>query len=231
MKFYAVAKGRQTGIFTSWPEAEKQVKGHAGARYKSFKTREEAQAFLENPVYSSNPKKPRAGKPSPPAPTVPDGAIVVYTDGGAIGNPGPGGYGVVFEDGRELSGGFNLTTNNRMELMAVIEALKALAGESAPIVVHSDSRYVINGATKGWARSWQRRGWKKSDGSPALNPDLWERLLNLLSGLDVRFKWVKGHAGNPMNEACDRIANTTARQQGLPDDKAYLASLPTATRT
>ena len=225
MKFYAVAKGRKTGIFTTWPQAEQQVKGFAGAKYKSFKTREEAQAFLDNPVYkksASSRKSPgRARTALKPREADPDDAVVVYTDGGAIGNPGPGGYGVVFADGRKFSGGFAPTTNNRMELMAVIIALETLQGEARPILLHSDSRYVINGITKGWAASWKKRGWKKSDGKPALNPDLWQRLLDLVNGLDVRFRWVKGHAGNPMNEACDHLANSTARQGGLPKDPGY----------
>ncbi len=229
MKYYAVANGRTTGIFTSWPEAERQVKGFAGAKYKSFKSKAEAEAFLKNPEYASQKQKKRppakssrnAGAPD----NYPKDAVIVYTDGGAIGNPGPGGYGVVFEDGDEYAGGYNLTTNNRMELMAVIVALEALQGERRPIVLHSDSRYVLNGITKGWARGWKKRGWKKSDGNPALNPDLWEKLLNLLPGLDIRFQWVKGHAGDPLNEACDHLANSTARKTGLPDDNGYLATL------
>ena len=229
MKFYAVARGRKTGIFTSWPEAERQVKGFAGARFKSFKTRQEALAFLENPSYAtpaasnrnaSSSRKKTAQK-QPGKDTCPENAVVVYTDGGAIGNPGPGGYGVVFESGQTFCGGFNLTTNNRMELLAVITALEALEGETRPICLHSDSRYVINGITKNWAKGWQRRGWKKSDGAPAKNPDLWQRLLDLLPDLDVRFFWVKGHAGNPLNEACDHLANSTARKSGLPDDTGY----------
>lgn len=225
MKYYAVAKGKTTGIFTSWPEAEQQVKGVAGARYKSFKTKEAAEAFLLNPEYGTRKPAPRSsrttGRVPPPLPRSGE-TVVVYTDGGAIGNPGPGGYGVVFGDGAEYAGGYNRTTNNRMELMAVIVALEALKGEKKPVVLHSDSRYVINGITKGWARGWRKRGWKKSDGSPALNPDLWERLLDLLPGLDIRFQWVKGHAGDPLNEACDRLANSTARKAGLPDDTGYL---------
>ncbi len=234
MKFYAVAKGRQTGIFTSWPEAQRLVKGFAGAVFKSFKTREEAQAFLENPSYGSGtPKKSSKASPGKHFSKVvqktdyPDNSVVVYTDGGAIGNPGPGGYGVVFQNGEQFSGGFNRTTNNRMELMAVIVALEALKGETRPIFLHSDSRYVVDGITKNWAKSWKRRGWKKSDGSPAMNSDLWARLLDLLPGLTIRFIWVKGHAGNPLNEACDHLANSTARQSGLPDDTGYLnASAP-----
>ncbi|MDQ1269758.1 MAG: ribonuclease [Thermodesulfobacteriota bacterium] len=233
MKFYAVARGRKTGIFTSWPDAQCQVKGFAGARFKSFKTKQEALAFLEDPSYTnpasltknfdSAPKKNKTGQ-EPADYEYPENAVMVYTDGGAIGNPGPGGYGVVFETGETFSGGFNLTTNNRMELLAVIVALEALKEETRPICLHSDSRYVVNGITKNWAKAWKRKGWKKADGSPAMNPDLWERLLDLLPGLDIRFIWVKGHAGNPLNEACDHLANSTARMPGLPDDTGYLKS-------
>ena len=233
MKFYAVARGRKTGIFTSWPEAERQVKGVAGARFKSFKTKQDALAFLENPSYTKSvsstkkldcaPKKKKTGH-QPANYEYPDNAVVVYTDGGAIGNPGPGGYGVVFKTGETFSGGFNLTTNNRMELLAVIVAFEALEGESRPICLHSDSRYVVNGITKNWAKGWKSRGWKKSDGTPAMNPDLWQRLLDLLPDLDARLIWVKGHAGNPLNEACDHLANSTARMPGLPDDTGYLKS-------
>jgi len=232
MKFYAVARGRKTGIFTSWPDAERQVKGFAGARFKSFKTKQEALAFLEDPVYTNSasstkklgdtPKKKKNGHQQQTKHEYPENAVMVYTDGGAIGNPGPGGYGVVFETGETFSGGFNLTTNNRMELLAVIVALEALEGETRPICLHSDSRYVVNGITKNWAQAWKRRGWKKSDGTPAMNPDLWQRLLDLLPGLDIRFIWVKGHAGNPLNEACDHLANSTARMSGLADDIGYL---------
>lgn len=233
MKFYAVARGRKTGIFTSWPEAERQVKGVAGARFKSFKTEQDALAFLENPSYKKSasstknldcaPKKKKTGQ-QPVNYEYPENAVVVYTDGGAIGNPGTGGYGVVFKTGETFSGGFNLTTNNRMELLAVIVALEALEGETRPICLHSDSRYVVNGITKNWAKGWKGRGWKKSDGTPAMNPDLWQRLLDLLPDLDARFIWVKGHAGNPLNEACDHLANSTARMPGHPDDTGYLKS-------
>ncbi len=227
MKFYAVAKGIKTGIFTTWPEAERQVRGVAGAMYKSFKTREEAENFINNPSYgqkkSSGKSSGSAGKGSVASPkTYSEDTIVVYTDGGAIGNPGPGGYGAVIKDGKQFSGGYNLTTNNRMELMAVIVVLEFLQGEKNPIVLHSDSRYVLNGITKGWAKGWKKRGWKKSDGNPAVNPDLWARLLDLLPGLNIKFQWVKGHAGDPLNEACDQLANSTARTQGLPDDVEYL---------
>lgn len=228
MKYYAVAQGRKTGIFTSWPEAEQQVKGFAKAVYKSFKTRQEAEAFLENPRLASRSPKARSGNArSLPAPeeAYPEETIVVYTDGGAIGNPGPGGYGVVIKESRELSGGYKLTTNNRMELMAVIQALKVLQEEKKPIILHSDSSYVMNGLNKGWARNWKKNHWIKSNGDPALNADLWAILLDLLPGLDIRFQWVKGHAGNPLNERCDELATKRARESGLPDDSGYLKSL------
>ena len=232
MKFYAVARGLNTGIFTSWPEAERQVKGFAGAIFKSFKTKQEALAFLEDPSYTrpesstknvdSASKKKKTAEKQPARSDYPENTVVIYTDGGAIGNPGPGGYGVAFETGETFCGGFNLTTNNRMELLAVIVALETLEGETRPIFLHSDSRYVVNGITKNWAKGWQRRGWKKSDGNPAMNPDLWQRLLDLLPDLNIRFVWVKGHAGDPLNEACDHLANSTARKSGLPDDTGYL---------
>ena len=238
MKYYAVAQGRKTGIFTSWPEAQQQVTGFTNAIFKSFKTQQEAEAFLKNPSFSpgpdksgsakSEPKKTGPGKPSKTnscEESYPAGTIVVHTDGGAIGNPGPGGYGVVIKDRQELSGGYNLTTNNRMELMAVMVALEALRKETAPIVLHSDSKYVINGLNKGWARNWKKKGWIKSDGNPAMNADLWALLLDLQIGRDITFKWVKGHAGNPLNERCDELANGTARKKGMPDDIGYLKSI------
>jgi ribonuclease HI len=118
----------------------------------------------------------------------------------------------------ELSGRYGHTTNNRMEMTAVIKALQALQGTDSPVVVHSDSRYVVDALTKGWAAGWEKRGWKRSNGQPALNPDLWKQLLPLVQSLNVRFVWVRGHSGNPLNERCDELANTAARQQGDPDD-------------
>lgn len=226
-KFYAVAAGRECGIFTDWPTTQKQVIGYGGARYKSFPTRAEAEEWLRNPQLSAKSgRKKNSTKSRPAAPDVPadfDG-IIVYTDGGSINNPGPGGYGVVIkEDGnlRELSGGFRYTTNNRMEMTAAIVALDALENSGRPILLHSDSSYLVNGIEKGWARSWRKRGWRKSDGEPALNADLWERLLDLLDYMDVRFKWVKGHAGNEFNERCDQLAVASARGANLTPDKPY----------
>lgn len=229
-KFYAVAVGSKTGIYTDWPSAEKQVKGVAGAKYKSFPTEAEAKAFLENPVYSKKTAGTKKKKTVTTAskPPLAENAVLIYTDGGSINNPGPGGYGVVIEmDGgqRELSGGFRLTTNNRMEMTAAIVALEAVAECGRPVCLHSDSRYLVNGITRGWAKSWRKRGWKKSDGEPALNPDLWAHLLELVERVDVQFCWVKGHAGNPLNERCDRLAVAAAKGDPQAIDAEYEKSI------
>ena len=134
--------------------------------------------------------------------------VEIFSDGACSGNPGKGGWGAVLVcDGyeKEISGGEAHTTNNRMELTGVIQALSALK-YPCKVRVTTDSRYVVDGITKGWAQSWKKRGWKKSDGKPALNPELWERLLELLAIHDVEFAWIKGHAGHEENERCDRLA-------------------------
>ena len=134
--------------------------------------------------------------------------VDIYTDGACSGNPGPGGYGAVLVYNvkeKELSGGEAQTTNNRMELTAVIKALEALK-EPCEVTLTTDSKYVSDGITLGWAKSWRARGWKKGDGKPALNPELWGRLLDLLDIHSVDFVWVKGHAGHPYNERCDALA-------------------------
>lgn len=134
--------------------------------------------------------------------------VELFTDGACSGNPGKGGWGAVLRYGqseRELSGGEKSTTNNRMELKAVIMGLKALK-EPCHVTLTTDSKYVSDGLSKGWARSWQKNGWRKADKKPALNPDLWEELLRLTDIHDVDIVWVKGHAGHPENERCDRLA-------------------------
>ncbi len=173
----------------------------------------------------ANPRQQGDGCPDDGDAKAVAGRIIIYTDGGAIGNPGPGGYGaVVLENGRrrEISGGFCLTTNNRMELTACLMALESLSAKGQPVALYSDSSYVVNGISKGWAAGWRRRGWRKADGQPALNPDLWQRLLKLSEELEVTFIWVRGHAGNPLNERCDQLAVAAARQPGLPPDPGYL---------
>jgi len=227
-KFYAIKRGLVPGIYDNWPAASAQVRGVAGARYKGFATRDEAVAWLAGPEPAS--PGPRAGrgagaKGAPGSEASPAaGTVLIYSDGGARFNPGPGGYGAIIIKGdsrRELSGGFRLTTNNRMELTACIEALKALARRDLPVALYSDSSYVVNGIAKGWAKNWRKRGWVKSDGQPALNADLWERLLELIEGLAISFHWVKGHSGHPLNERCDELAVAAARRPGLPEDEGY----------
>ncbi len=134
--------------------------------------------------------------------------VTIYTDGACSGNPGPGGWGAVLMYGahkRELSGGEASTTNNRMELTAVIRALSLLK-EPCVVELWSDSRYVIDGLEKGWARGWKKRGWVKSDKKPALNPDLWDQLLTLADTHTLHYHWVKGHAENEFNNRCDELA-------------------------
>ena len=141
--------------------------------------------------------------------------VTLYTDGACSGNPGPGGWGAILEyQGTEkvLSGGEKETTNNRMELIAVIEGLSALK-EPCTVELYSDSKYVIDGLSKGWAASWQKNGWKKADKKPALNPDLWEKLLQLTAIHQLRYHWVKGHADNPKNNRCDQLAVAAAKMQ------------------
>lgn len=140
--------------------------------------------------------------------------VTLYTDGACKGNPGPGGWGCVLiykSKEKELSGGDASTTNNRMELSAAIAGLSALT-ESCIVTLYSDSKYLVDSVTKGWARSWYKNGWKKGDGSPALNSDLWIQLLLLLDQHEVTFEWVRGHNGNDYNERCDRLAVAAAEK-------------------
>ncbi len=146
-------------------------------------------------------------------------SVTIYTDGAASGNPGPGGYGVVMEAGKhrkELWGGFRLTTNNRMELLAVIEGLEALKNPGTEVKVVSDSKYVIDAVEKGWVFGWEKKGFAKKK-----NPDLWKRFLLAYRRHKVRFHWVRGHNGHPQNELCDQLAVAAREQPGLPADEAY----------
>ena len=134
--------------------------------------------------------------------------VEIFTDGACSGNPGPGGYGVILRYkgvSKELSGGEERTTNNRMELTAVITGLSALK-EPCAVTLHSDSKYSSDAIQKGWAKKWRANGWMRNAKDPALNPDLWEKLLDLLEKHEVTFVWVKGHAGHPENERCDQLA-------------------------
>jgi len=223
-KFYAVAVGRESGIFTDWATTERQVKGFPGAKYKSFSSQAVAEKWLENPVYMKKPSSSGKISQNVICPGEDSTDIVIYTDGGSINNPGPGGYGAVIVDGgrkRELSGGYRLTTNNRMEMMAAIVALREVADRTEAIHLYSDSSYLVNGFSKGWVKKWQANGWKKSDDQDVVNMDLWHELIKLTAGSNVNFHWVKGHAGNVLNERCDRLAVTSARKAGLPVDYGY----------
>ena len=134
--------------------------------------------------------------------------VELYTDGACSGNPGAGGWGAILKYGtieKELCGGERDTTNNRMELTAAIEGLSALK-EPCEVTLYSDSKYLVDGMDKGWAKSWQKNGWIKKDRKPALNPDLWQKLLDLFETHKVTLVWVKGHAGHPYNERCDALA-------------------------
>jgi len=150
--------------------------------------------------------------------------IFLYTDGSSSGNPGPGGYGVVLKCGghmMEMSGGFRLTTNNRMELLAVIKGLEAIRWQNAEVHVYSDSSYVVNAINKGWLETWKRKGFAK-----VKNPDLWMRFSPLLARHRVAFHWIKGHAGHPENERCDALAvaagaGAAASGTILPEDTGY----------
>ena len=149
--------------------------------------------------------------------------IDIYTDGACSGNPGAGGYGIVmlYKGARkELSQGYRVTTNNRMEMLAVIKALECLK-EPCQVTLYSDSKYVVDSITKGWVYGWEKRGWIKSDKKKALNVDLWERLLPLLEKHQVEFVWVKGHAENVENERCDELARGAIASGDLLEDENY----------
>ena len=149
--------------------------------------------------------------------------VTIYTDGGCIGNPGPGGYGVVLmsdDHRKELSGGFRLTTNNRMELLAAIEGLKALKYK-CKVSLFSDSKYLVDAFNEGWIYNWEKRNWRKSDKKEVLNLDLWKALLELANKHDVTWHWVKGHSGNEENERCDKLAVEAANKEKLPPDIIY----------
>lgn len=246
-KFYAVVRGRQPGIYGQWSGkngAQPQVVGYANARYKGFPSLEEASSWYrdqtnaEPRLFGISLNRQAAGRQaiaqklpdtsSSPANTFPEHTILIYTDGASLGNPGPGGYGIVLTNKnarRELSGGFRRTTNNRMELMACIQALRALKKPSR-VVLFSDSRYVINAVSKGWAQRWRRNGWMRSATEPAENSDLWEKLLDLLDRHEVEFRWIRGHAGTQENERCDQLAVQAAKMKDLPADEGYEKQRP-----
>ena len=236
-KYYVVIHGRRPGLYDRWfgeEGAAEQVDGLADAVYRGFYTLQEATEWLRELRAETIPGLPpdlvdllglhpeRQRREGPRA-LLTAGKILIYTDGGAIDNPGPGGYGVVLRYKRhrkELSGGFRRTTNNRMELLACIEGLKALKRKSS-VVLLSDSKYVVNGMTKGWAERWQAKGWKLSNDRDVKNADLWRQLVELCRMHDVEFRWIRGHSGNQDNQRCDHLAMAAAQGQNLAADEGY----------
>ena len=234
--YYIIIKGHKPGLYTTWfgsKGAAEQVQGYQNAVYKGFYTKEEAQEWLKK----FNPERlppdllklvgnlPASKEVENLKNFLTEGKILIYTDGGANPNPGPGGYGVVlrYQDHRkELSGGFRLTTNNRMELLACIKGLDSLK-EKSDVILFSDSQYVVNAIEKGWAKKWRKNDWKTKTGELRTNHDLWEKLLSVYEKHDVKFRWVKGHAGNMDNERCDQLASQMARKRNLPIDEGYEA--------
>ena len=149
--------------------------------------------------------------------------IIIYTDGACTGNPGKGGYGAVIIDGdrrEELSAGYKLTTNNRMEMMGAIAALESLKSNSQ-VKLHTDSKYIVDAVNKGWAKKWQSKGWRRNAKEMAKNPDLWQEILDLCKIHEIEFIWVKGHAGIAENERCDRLAVNAAHGSNLLVDEGY----------
>ena len=213
-KFYAVKRGRKTGLFTVWAECAAQVKGFQGAVYKGFMTEEEARAWLGG--VDARAEQPRAAAEMA-APSAPDADYIIHTDGSCLRTPGgAGGWAAVIETAatgavEEKSGGAPETTNNRMELTAALMALSAVP-EGARVALYTDSQYLKNAFTKFWLPAWKKRGWKKADGEPVLNQDLWVQLDAAFAARQVQFHWVKGHAGNPRNERCDALARAEAEK-------------------
>ncbi len=226
-KYYAVFQGRKPGIYLNWEETKAQVYSFSKPIYKSFTSLLEAENWMSLPKTVDSKKKKsvktkeqeintEVEKPS-------DNSIIIYTDGACKNNPGPGGYGILLlskSKKKEISGGYRLTTNNRMELLACIIGLEAIIKESV-VNIYSDSAYVVNSINKGWAKKWKANGWKRNKNDFADNIDLWERFLNIYDKHKVKMNWVKGHANNPGNEKCDELASNAAVSTDLQIDSAY----------
>lgn len=172
--------------------------------------------FTAEPIeYSSGIKIESALKPGM--------ELEIWTDGACVVNPGPGGYGIVFKHQGQIwekAGGFRLTTNNRMEITAALVALETLP-EKCKAIIYTDSQYVVNSITKGWAKSWKSKGWNKGTNKKVPNADLWERMLQLCAQHEVEFRWIKGHNSSVENERCDQLAESAARKLNLPADEGY----------
>ena len=219
-KIYAVRCGRRKGLFNTWAECEAQVRGFAGAVYKGFASSAEASAWLwgqdkAEPVQEQTRQPAQSSLFAAAEPQQTGYDYIVYTDGSCLRNPdGPGGYAAVLlkqQDGsvQEICGGEPSTTNNRLELRAAIEALRAMP-QGVKIQLNTDSRYLRDAIEKFWLRAWKRKGWITSTGTAVKNRDLWEALDEQLRRAEVTFCWVKGHAGQEYNERCDRLAKGEA---------------------
>lgn len=206
-KVYAVKQGRKTGLFSTWNECEKQVKGYTGAKFKSFATEQEARSWLEGSTLATE-KKSNVSSES-------TADYTIYTDGSCLRNPdGPGGWAAVIlknasKEITELHGGAPSTTNNRMEMSAAVAALSHIESSSS-VALYTDSQYLKNAFTKHWIHNWKRNGWKTSTGDNVKNKDLWLELDALFQKHQVDFHWVKGHVGITENERCDQLAKMEA---------------------
>ncbi|MCS7248214.1 MAG: ribonuclease HI [Anaerolineales bacterium] len=238
---YLVLRGRKPGVYLAWEGlegAKLQVDGFANALYRGFYTTEEAVHWLkaqtERPLPESlqewlaKQEEALASSSSPSLRSkienhLRSGGTVIFTDGCALGNPGPGGYAaVILRDSarEELSGGFRSTTNNRMELYACIAALEHLQ-PPAQVLLITDSAYVFRATTEGWLQNWATNGWKRRDGKTIQNLDLWQRFHRLCQVFSVEFHWIKGHNATAENERCDHLALSSAQQSELPEDPGY----------
>ncbi len=235
--YYVVIKGRKPGVYTDWLLAKEQIYKFPGSVYRKFQSISEGRAWAKTyimlksgignskEVPSKTHNKKKSKKKRKYNTLQPIGEIKVYTDGACI-NPGRGGYSTVIiypgGDHQEFFGGYVKTTNNRMEIMGCICAMRKLQGEERTITLFSDSKYVVYGMTKGWAKRWKSKGWIKSDGEPTFNSDLWEEMLSLSRELRISFQWVKGHNGDTMNERCDFLAKKALNGHLLVDEN-YVA--------
>ncbi len=230
-KCYAVIRGFKPGIYDTWygdDGAEIQVKGFSNPIYKGFKSFGEAQKWMDSfkgngeAIYKRTAPK-YLSKITYSEIENAGANVIIYTDGGSLGNPGPGGFAAVIIKGgkiSEISGGYRLTTNNRMELMACVSALESIKLQSS-VILYSDSRYVVDAIAKGWAKRWQANSWMRNKTEPAKNSDLWKRLLDLCDQSSIDFKWIKGHANISGNERCDQLAKQAVMSNELPPDEIF----------
>ncbi|MBI5651055.1 MAG: ribonuclease HI [Chloroflexi bacterium] len=243
-------KGRVPGIYKTWAECEAQVKGFADAIFKGFRTRADAKKFLAQEIAGRPHSATRAeqkklqvshrdlelGKGFEERDAISRFArnddegrnddadrVIIYTDGSSVGNPGAGGYAAVMLYGghrKEARGGFRLTTNNRMEMMAALVGLGLLKRHCA-VTIYTDSKYLRDAMMNGWVKRWMKNGWRTRADTPVANMDLWLQLWDHAQKHNVKFEWVRGHAGNAENERCDQLATQMAARDDLPPDAGY----------